>query len=291
MTDVHHFEPSLTNDSRYRLLVDAVTDYAIFMLDPAGIVTSWNPGAERFHGYRASEIIGKHFSIFYTPEDQKAGMPARVLQIVASEGQFETEAWRIRKDSTRFWAHVVIDPIRTPSGEIAGYAKITRDLTEKKRAEEALRREEQQFRLLVQGVSDYSIYMLSLDGTVANWNLGAQRIYGYRPEEIIGRNFSNFYTEEISQAGLPEIALETAIREGRFEREGWRIRKDGSRFLANVIVDPIRDNIREHDRFCKNHPGHHGTDRSETRFGGSPRSSVPGTENGSHRPIDRRYRP
>ncbi len=241
MTDVHHFEPSLTNDSRYRLLVDAVTDYAIFMLDPAGIVTSWNPGAERFHGYRASEIIGKHFSIFYTPDDRQAGMPARVLQIVTSAGRFETEAWRIRKDGTRFWAHVVIDPIRASSGESAGYAKITRDLTEKKRAEEALRREEQQFRLLVQGVSDYSIYLLSLDGMVANWNLGAQRIYGYRPEEIIGRSFSNFYTEDDLQAGRPQIALETAMREGRYEREGWRIRKDGSRFLANVIVDPIRD--------------------------------------------------
>ena len=139
MTDVHHFEPSLTNDGRYRRLVDAVTDYAIFMLDPEGIVTSWNPGAERFHGYRASEIIGKHFSILYPPEDQKAGMPARVLQIVASEGRFETEGWRVRKGSTRFWAHVVIDPIRTQAGEIAGYAKITRDLTEKKRAEDALR--------------------------------------------------------------------------------------------------------------------------------------------------------
>jgi PAS domain S-box-containing protein len=251
MTDVHHFEPSLTDDQRYRLLVDAVTDYAIFMLDPEGIVASWNPGAQRFHGYRASEIIGKHFSLFYTPEDQKAGMPARVLQIVAADGRFETEAWRVRKDGTRFWSHVVIDAIKTSAGEIVGYAKITRDLTEKKRAEEALRREEQQFRLLVQGVTDYSIYMLSADGKVANWNRAAQRIYGYLPEEVIGRSFSNFYTEEDRRAGLPEIALETAVRDGRFEREGWRIRKDGQRFLANVIIDPIRDNSGEIIGFAK----------------------------------------
>jgi PAS domain S-box-containing protein len=251
MTDVHRFEPSLTDDSRYRLLVDAVTDYAIFMLDPAGIVTSWNPGAQRFHGYRASEIVGKHFSTLYTSEDQKAGMPERVLQIVALEGRFETEGWRVRKDNTRFWAHVVIDPIRTPDGEIAGYAKITRDLAKKQRAEETLRREEQQFRILVQGVSDYSIYMLSANGTVSNWNRGAQRIYGYLPEEIIGRNFSNFYTKEDLESRLPEIALETAVREGRFEREGWRLRKDGSRFWANVIVDPIRDNAGDIIGFAK----------------------------------------
>ncbi|HTJ89066.1 MAG TPA: PAS domain S-box protein [Acidocella sp.] len=251
MTDAHHVEPSLMDDHRYRLLVDSVTDYAIFMLDPDGLVTTWNPGAQRFHGYRASEIIGKHFSLFYTPEDQAAGMPARVLQIVAADGRFETEGWRVRKDNTRFWAHVIIDRIKTADGNIAGYAKVTRDLTEKKRAEEALRCEEQQFRILVQGVSDYSIYMLSPDGRVVNWNLGAQRIYGYRPEEIIGRSFSNFYTDEDLRAGLPARALETAVREGRFEREGWRIRKDGRRFLANVMIDPIRDKSGEIIGFAK----------------------------------------
>jgi PAS domain S-box-containing protein len=251
MAEISHFESSLTNDSRYRLLVDAVMDYAIFMLDSEGIVATWNPGAQRFKGYRASEIIGKHFSIFYTPEDQRAGMPARVLDIAASEGRFEGEGWRVRKDKSLFWAHVVIDPIKAPSGAILGYAKITRDLTEKKRAEETLRRDEEQFRLLVQGVTDYSIYMLSLNGTVSNWNPGAQRIYGYRPEEVIGRNFSSFYPHEDLEARLPEAALQTAIQEGRFEKEGWRIRKDGRRFWAKVIIDPIRDNAGEIIGFAK----------------------------------------
>jgi PAS domain S-box-containing protein len=251
VTEASHVGASLTDDARYRLLVDAVSDYAIFMLDPDGIVASWNPGAERFHGYRAADIIGRHFSLFYTPEDQRTGLPARVLNTAATEGGFETEDWRVRKDGSRFWAHVIIDPIKASTGEITGYAKITRDLTEKRRAEQALRRDEEQFRILVQGVTDYSIYTLSPAGTVANWNLGAQRIYGYRPEEIIGKNFALFYTDEDLAAGRPDIALNTAIRDGRSEMEGWRIRKDGTRFLANSIITPIRSSMDEIIGFAK----------------------------------------
>jgi PAS domain S-box-containing protein len=237
------FPASLSDDGRYRLLVEAVTDYAIYMLDPEGTVISWNPGAQRFEGYLASEIVGQHFSLFYTAADQKAGVPARALKTAALEGSFESEGWRIRKDGSQFWAHVVIDPIRTPSGSIMGYAKITRDLTERKHAEETLRRSEEQFRVLVQGVTDYSIYMLDLEGKITNWNLGAQRITGYLPEEILGEHFSRFYADEDRELGLPQLTLNTAVREGRFEKEGWRVRKDGSRFWANVMVDPIRDNM------------------------------------------------
>jgi PAS domain S-box-containing protein len=251
MTDLNHFETALTNDGRYRLLVDAMTDYAIFMLDPDGIVTSWNPGAQRLNGYRASEIIGEHFSLFYTPEDQKSGLPARVLRTAAAEGRFEDEGWRVRKDGTRFWAQEIVSPIKSPSGEIAGYAKIARDLTEKTRAEEMLRRNEEQFRLLVQGVTDYSIYLLSSNGTVSSWNPGAERIYGYRPEQIIGKNFASFYSNEDRQAGAPERAMEISAREGRFEQEGWRVRKDGSRFWANAIIDPIRNDMGDIIGFAK----------------------------------------
>ena len=204
-------------------------------------VTTWNPGAQKFKGYTAEEIIGQHFSRFYTEEDQKSGLPARALETAAREGKFEAEGWRVRKDGTRFWAYVIIDPIRRPSGEIIGFAKITRDLTERKAAEQVLRQSEEQFRLLVQGVSDYAIYLLDPDGRVSNWNLGAQRIKGYFPNEIIGQHFSRFYTEEDRAAGVPEEALETAKKVGRFEREGWRVRKDGSRFWAHVIIDAIRD--------------------------------------------------
>ncbi len=230
-----------TDESRYRLLVEAVTDYAIYMLDPAGMVTSWNPGARRFKGYEAHEIIGEHFSRFYTPEDRSIGLPEAALDIAAREGKFEGEGWRVRKDGARFWAHVVIDPIREPGGDLVGFAKITRDLTERRHAEESLRRSEEQFRLLVESVTDYAIYMLDVNGNISSWNQGAQRIKGYLPDEIIGHHFSKFYTAADRRHGEPERALQTAIREGRFEREGLRVRKDGSVFHAHVIIDPIRD--------------------------------------------------
>jgi PAS domain S-box-containing protein len=232
---------SLSADGRYRLLIEAVTDYAIYMLDPTGVVTSWNPGAQRFKGYTASEIIGQHFSRFYTDEDKERGIPALALQTASREGKFVAEGWRVRKDGTQFWASVVIDPIRTPTGELVGFAKITRDLTERKFAEEELKQSQEQFKLLVQGVTDYAIYMLDPYGVVTNWNLGAQRIKGYLPEEIIGRHFSTFYTVEDRMAGQPQKALEAVEREGRFEKEGWRVRKDCTRFWAHVIIDAIRD--------------------------------------------------
>ena len=232
---------ALTDDGRYRLLVEAVTDYAIYMLDASGIVTTWNPGAQRFKGYTADEIIGQHFSRFYPEEERKADRPAQALETAAREGKFEAEGWRVRKDGSRFWAFVVIDPIRAPSGEVIGFAKITRDLTERREAEQIIKRSEEQFRLLVQGVTDYAIYLLDTEGNVTNWNIGAQRIKGYLPHEIIGQHFSRFYTDEERAAKLPQTALEIVRREGRYEREGWRVRKDGSRFWAHVIIDAIRD--------------------------------------------------
>ncbi|MGR9453574.1 PAS domain S-box protein [Rhizobium leguminosarum] len=241
MEVLNRHDTSLDEEGRFRLLVDAITDYAIYMLSPEGIITSWNAGAQRFKGYKPSEILGEHFSRFYLEEDRAAGIPARALATAAEHGRFEGEGWRQRKDGTRFWAHVIIDPIRRPSGELIGYAKITRDLTERRAAEQTIRQSEEQFRRLVQGVSDYAIYMLDPNGNVSSWNFGAERIKGYRPQEIIGRHFSTFYTSEDREAGLPETALSLARAEGRFEREGWRVRKDGSRFWASVVIDVIRD--------------------------------------------------
>src|ERR1700694_5983508 len=217
MKQSHRLGASQSDDRRYRLLIEAVTDYAIYMLDPTGIVTSWNPGAQRFKGYVASEIIGQHFSRFYSEEDRKSGLPERALETARREGKYESEGWRVRKDGTRFWAYVVIDPIRAPSGEVVGYAKITRDLTERKKAEAVLKASEEQFRLLVQGVTDYAIYMLDPEGRVANWNLGAQRIKGYPPREIIGAHFSRFYTDADRATGEPQKALAKAAPEGRGE--------------------------------------------------------------------------
>lgn len=226
-------------DSRFRQLIDSVVDYAIYMIDPDGIITSWNAGARRFKGYEEAEILGQHFSRFYTEADRLAGLPQRALDTARTEGRFEGEGWRVRKDGTLFWSHVVIDPIIDPSGTLVGFAKITRDLTDRKMAEETLKQSEQQFRLLVQSVTDYAIYMLSPDGYLTNWNLGAQRIKGYRPEEVIGKHFSMFYTPADREAGEPQRALATATREGRFENKAWRLRKDGTQFFAHVVVDPI----------------------------------------------------
>ncbi|WP_457105438.1 PAS domain S-box protein [Methylobacterium sp. P5_C11] len=239
------------DDQRFRLLVQSVTDYAIYMLDPTGIITSWNPGAERFKGYTEAEIIGQHFSHFYTEEDRQTELPRRALATAVNEGRFEQEGWRVRKDGTRMWAHVVIDPIRDASGTVIGFAKITRDISAQKIAREALRQSEERFRLLVQGVTDYAIFMLSLGGVVTNWNAGAARSKGYAEAEIVGQHFSRFYTEEDRAAGVPARALETAGREGRFETEGWRVRKDGTRFWASVVIDAIRDDTGQLVGFAK----------------------------------------
>jgi len=232
---------ALNDAERFRLLVGAIQDYAIYMLDPGGIVTNWNLGAQRLKGYTSDEIVGQHFSRFYTKEDRAAGLPIRVLETARREGRFEAEGWRVRKDGTRFWASVTVDAIRDETGELLGFAKITRDITERVAAQQALRDSERQLRLLMQGVIDYALYMVDPNGIVTSWNMGAERIKGYKASEIIGQHFSKFYTDVERAEGVPARALYTALREGRYEAEGWRVRKDGTRFWANVVIDPIRD--------------------------------------------------
>src|SRR5215218_8104133 len=229
------------SERRFRLLIEGVVDYAIFMLDPSGVIVNWNPGAQRIKGYTANEIVGQHFSRFFTREDRAGGLPVRLLDTAAQEGRYESEGWRVRQDGSRFWASVVVDAIRGETGELLGFAKITRDITERRAAQEALRESERQFRLLIEGVTDYALYMLDPNGIITNWNTGAQRIKGYSADEVVGQHFSRFYIEGDRAAGVPARALQTATQEGRFEAEGWRMRKDGSVFWANVIIDPVRD--------------------------------------------------
>lgn len=250
MADETRFQFHLS-EQRFQLLVNAVTDYAIYMLDPEGYVASWNPGAKRFKGYEADEIIGQHYSRFLTEEDRAAGLPQQALKIAAAEGKYEATGWRVRKDGTRFWANAVIDPIRDEAGNLIGFAKITRDITDKKEAEQALYESEQRFRLLVEGVRDYAIYMLDTGGNVTNWNAGAEAIKGYKATDIVGQHFSNFYTPEDRANGEPVRALATALSEGKYETEAWRIRKDGSRFFAHVVIDPIYDDTGRHIGFGK----------------------------------------
>jgi PAS domain S-box-containing protein len=239
------------SEDPFRLLIESIVDYAIYMLDPDGFVTSWNAGAERIKGFQTAEIVGKHFSTFYTPEDRATGVPQQVLETARREGKFAGEGWRVRKDGTRFWASVVVDAIKDEDGKLIGIAKITRDMTEQREAQQALLEAERRFRILVQGVTDYAIYMLDSEGRVTNWNAGAERIKGYSPDDIIGEHFSRFYTPEDRDVGVPKRALDTARSTGRYEAEGWRVRKDGTRFWASVVIDAVKDENGELIGFAK----------------------------------------
>jgi PAS domain S-box-containing protein len=238
------------SERNFRLLVEGITDYAICLLDPEGRVTNWNKGAERIKGYKAKEIVGKHFSVFHTPEDLAANLPQQALKIARKEKHFLAEGWRIRKDGTRFFASVVIDPI-FEKRKLIGFAKITRDITERQNSLSELSKSESQFKTLVGGVTDYALYMLDPNGIVANWNVGGERIKGYSAKEIVGQHFSRFYTPADQAAEKPARALKIAMETGHYEEDGWRVRKDGSFFWASVVIDPIRDDTGELIAFAK----------------------------------------
>ncbi len=356
----------------FRLLVESVRDYAIFLLDPSGRVTTWNAGAEAIKGYSPQEVIGKHVSVFYTEEDRQTRKPQRLLDAALADGRVEDEGIRVRKDGSRFWADVVITPLYDPAGQHVGFAKVTRDLTDRRQAElkqrqaeemlaatlysigdgvlatdekaritiinpvaerltgwsenealgrpldevfeiinedtrarafnpvarvlkegiivglanhtalisrdgtqrpiadsgapirdaqgrtrgavlvfrdvteervaqEALRLSEERLRLMIGSVHDYAIYLLDSSGRVATWNPGAEHIKGYGKNEIVGVHFSCFFTPEDVEAGKPARELEVAARDGRFEEETWRVKKDGSRFWANVVISAVHD--------------------------------------------------
>jgi PAS domain S-box-containing protein len=231
-------------ERNFRLLVQGITDYAIYMLDPNGIVSNWNAGAERIKGYTAAEIVGQHFSVFYTPEDLANGLPALALETARKEQRFSAEGWRVRKGGARFFASIVIDPIYE-EGKLVGFAKVIRDITERKDALTELNRSESQFKTLVGGVTDYALYMLDPLGVVSNWNAGGERIKGYSAEEIVGQHFSKFYTAGDRANNKPARALRIALETGHYEEEGWRVRKDGSLFWASVVIDPIRNDAGE----------------------------------------------
>jgi PAS domain S-box-containing protein len=230
----------LDDAQRLQLLIDGVVDYAIYLISPDGLVVSWNSGAQRLKGYEPAEIIGRPYATFFTAEDREVGVPQQILETAARNGRFETEGWRVRKDGSRFWGLAVIDAVHE-RGELIGFAKITRDMTERELARQQVIESERRFRRLVDAVVDYAIFQLDPNGIVVTWNSGAQRIKGYAARDIVGRHFSCFYGEADRAAGVPAKALATAAREGRYEAEGWRIRKDGSRFFAHVVIDAIHN--------------------------------------------------
>jgi len=221
--------------------VASVSDYSIFAISAEGRILSWNSGARTIHGYEADEIVGQQLDLLYTAGDRQRGVPAAGLEIARRKGRHDTEGWRIRKDGTTFWASVVINALHAEDGQLAGFVKIVRDMTDKKAAHDAVLESERRFRIMVHGVTDYAIFMLSPEGLVTNWNSGARRIKGYTADEIIGSHFSRFYLPEDAAAGLPQRGLDAAAKDGRFEAEGWRVRKDGTRFWAHVVIDAIRE--------------------------------------------------
>jgi PAS domain S-box-containing protein len=227
--------------SLFHLMVQQVKDYALFLLNPTGHIMTWNLGAQRIKGYLPEEIIGRHFSTFYPPDSVASGWPAYELKVAGEEGRFEDEGWRVRKDGSRFWASVIITALRDDDGRLLGFSKITRDLTERRMHEEALRQSEERFRLLIEGVVDYAIYMLDPEGIVTSWNAGAERIEGYAREEVLGRHFSRFHTQEDFDAGKPWESLATAQRTGMSEDTGWRVKKGGERFWARSVITPLYD--------------------------------------------------
>ena len=242
---------AMSSERRLQLLIDGVRDYAIYMLDPSGRIETWNRGAQLISGYAPSEVLGKTIHVFYTPEDRAARKPDRLLQQAREHGRVEDEGWRLRKDGWRYWSDSVITAVRETDGELVGFVKVSHDLTARRRAEEQRLQEEHRFRALVETARDYAIFMLDAAGRVATWNEGAQRIKGYTAEEIIGQHFSKFYMDEDIRSGKCELELEGALRVGRFEDEGWRIRKDGSRFWANVVIAPLYDRAGAHIGFSK----------------------------------------
>lgn len=238
------------DDSAYRRLVEGISDYAIFWLQPDGAVATWNAGAFHATGYSAEDMVGAPFSALFSGEDNGAAAPAALLDLALREGRSELDTWLVRKDGSRFWAQILIDPV-LDSDTPLGFGVVMRDRTERKRLDEELRNSQEQFRVLVQGVADYAIYMLDPGGHITSWNSGAQRIKGYAPQEVIGRHYSAFFTPEDVARGEPTTNLEAVAREGRIETEGWRLRKDGSRFWAHVVIDRITDDAGKLIGFAK----------------------------------------
>jgi PAS domain S-box-containing protein len=227
------------SEERYRLLVEGVQDYSIFMLDPNGRILTWSEGGRRLSGYTSEEIIGKHFSAFYTANDLVGKKPEIELETARRVGKYEEEGWRVKKNGSLFYAHIVLTPLFNSQNVHIGFSKVTKDLTERTKEEAILRQSEERYRLLVEQVTDYAIFMLDEKGRIVSWNEGAKRIKGYTAEEVLGKYFSIFYPEEDIINGKPALELRVGRSEGKYEEEGWRLRKDGTRFWANVVITAV----------------------------------------------------
>lgn len=224
-------------EEKYRLIVDSARDFAIFTVDKRNRVTSWNSGAANVLGYSEKEILQKSATRLFTPADRKRKAPEKEIRTAAQCGRAEDQRWHLKRDGTRIWGSGLMMPLMGPDNQVIGYLKILRDMTREKFAELAKER----LRMMVENIRDYAIIFLDSRGHINEWNEGAARLKGYSASEVIGRHFRIFYTKEDRKNKLPEYELRTAIEVGRSEVEGWRVRKDGSRFWVNEIVTPIYD--------------------------------------------------
>jgi len=233
--------PLTANVEIFRRLVESVRDYAIFMLTPEGVIASWNNGAQLIKQYTAAEAIGKHFSVFYLPDAVASGWPEEELRRSLRDGRFEDEGWRVRKDGTRFWANVIISPLRDATGALLGFSKVTRDLTERRRHEEQLRESEERLRLIVDGVKDHAMFLLDPHGRIESWNPAAQKVLGYPPGEIIGREAAILYPAQERSSGRPQAEMAAAAHAGAFHSHAWKVRADGDEVWTDSAISAIRD--------------------------------------------------
>ncbi|HRO41444.1 MAG TPA: PAS domain S-box protein [Flavipsychrobacter sp.] len=225
----------------YQRMIEEIQDYAILLLDTNGIIQNWNRGAEKIQGYQEDDIIGKHFSIFYLQEDIDTHLPQKLMEEAYGSGRVAQEGWRQRNDGTRFWGSITITALHDDDGNVIGFSEVTRDLTDKKLFEDKLRMSEERYHQMVAEVQDYAIILLSATGVIENWNAGAESIKGYKSEDVLGKNFQIFYPQEDRERGLPEILLTEAREKGKAMHEGWRIRKDGSKFWGTIVITALHN--------------------------------------------------
>jgi PAS domain S-box-containing protein len=252
-------------EERFDRMIHEVEDYAIILLNPEGIITTWNKGAEKIKGYKAEVILGKSFKVFYTIEDIERKFPDLLLDEARKNGKAIHEGWRVRQDGNRFWGNVVLTALHAEDGSVAGFIKVTRDLTDRKTAEDRfgnhieelrfknteLKKAEEKYHKMVSEVHDYAIILMDVEGKILDWNKGAEKLKGYKAEEIIGKSFRMFYTMEDKESNLPDKLLKEAVDNGFTTHEGYRIRKDGTRFWGNVAITALFDDTRTLIGFSK----------------------------------------
>ena len=267
-------EALLQSEERFRLLVESVTEYAIFELDTEGRILTWNQGAQRIKGYRPEEIIGQHFSIFYTPEDARGGRPQRGLEQAAARGRYKDEGWRVRKDGSRFWAEVVIAPVRDAAGNLLGFAKVTRDLTDRKRQEEEIATAEERLEALVEertaelvkanerlqaeillphrldqlvllqlvlDRSPIACVMNDTDFSITYWNPAAEQIFGFSKEEALGKLPYETFVPHTARAYVESVRERTAGGDTGANGASECVTRDGRAIFCEWYNTPLKD--------------------------------------------------